>query len=67
VSSNIGKNVIAIPYTIGQRVRIDAIDTAGVVKRVTMSSGSTEFQVRYFDDDKVSREEWLEPSEMSKA
>lgn len=63
---NTGKNVPVVPHVIGQRVKIGAIDTVGIIKRITFSSGAVEYMVRCFDDDKVSREEWMEANEVER-
>jgi len=63
--TNAKSNVIFVKYHIGQRVRIDAIETRGVVRGINISSGSIEYQIAYFDDDKVRRTEWLESNEIS--
>lgn len=66
VRSNVGKNVLAFDYAIGQRVRIDAIDTTGIVKSIVVTAEGTEYSVAYFDDDKVRRQEFLSGAELSR-
>lgn len=64
-ASNVGKNVIALPFAIGAKVRIVAIETWGLVRAINISAGDVEYQVAYFDDDKVRRVEWLQGSELA--
>lgn len=64
--SNTGKNVIVADFAIGQRVKIPAIDTAGIVKSITITKEGMEFFVAYFDDDKVRRAEWMDAAELSR-
>lgn len=66
VRSNVGKNVLAFDYAIGQRVRVDAIDTTGIVKSILVTSEGTEYNVAYFDDDKVRRSEYMAGVELSR-
>mgnify|MGYP006951101473 CR=1 FL=1 len=64
--TNVGKNVLAFAFAIGQRVSIEAIDTKGIVQAITITSEGIEYRVAYFDDDKVRRVEWLGSSEISR-
>lgn len=60
-----GKNVHMTPFAIGQRVMIDAIDTKGIVKEISITAAAVDYRVSYFDDEKVRRSEWLDGSEIS--
>lgn len=64
--TNVGKNVLAFAFAIGQRVSIEAIDTKGIAQAITVTSEGTEYRVAYFDDDKVRRAEWLGGNEISR-
>lgn len=64
---NVGHNIIAYEFAIGQRVRIDAIETTGIVRRILTTTDGIEYLVAYFDDDKVRREEYMVSTELSRA
>jgi hypothetical protein len=59
-----GQNVIAFRFAIGERVRLLDADCCGRVKQACASVGGREYQVAYFDDDKVRRIEWLGEDEL---
>ena len=65
-ATNSKANVLFVQYALGQRVTIDAIDTRGIVKTINVTTGAIEYQVAYFDDDKVRRSEWFESHELSR-
>lgn len=64
VRSLSGQNVLAFRFAIGERVRLLDADCAGRVKQVCASVAGREYQVSYFDDDKVRRVEWLGEDEL---
>lgn len=58
-------SVIFVSFPIGKKVTIGAIDVRGVVKQISVSPAAIEYQVAYFDDDKVRRCEWFDAAELS--
>lgn len=65
-TTNVGQNVIAFAFAIGERVRITDAECHGRVKQVCASSAGKEYQVAYFDEDKVRRMEWFGEEELSR-
>lgn len=65
--TNVGQNVIAFSFAIGDKVRITDADCQGRVKQVCASASGKEYYVAYFDDDKVRRAEWLGEDELSRS
>lgn len=65
-TKNAGRNVLAFDFTIGQRVRIDAIDCIGCCRRIMVTTDGVEYLIAYFDDDKVRREEYMLAQELSR-
>ena len=63
-ATNAEANVIFVKFGIGQSVLIRAIDVRGIVKAINVAAASVEYQVAYFDDDKVRRVEWMEAVEL---
>lgn len=63
---HVGSNVVAFAFAIGQRVRIDAIDTPGTVQGLMVNADGLEYFVAYFDDDKRRHKEWLSAAELSR-
>lgn len=61
-----GQNVIAFPFAIGDKVRITDADCIGRVRQLAVSAGGREYQVAYFDDDKVRRLEWVGEDELER-
>lgn len=66
-STNVGQNVIAFAFAIGDKVRITDAECFGRVKQICASASGKEYQVAYFDDDKVRRVEWLGEDELSRS
>lgn len=64
--SFVGQNVVAFPYAIGDRVRIADADCVGRVKQLSVSAAGREYQVAYYDEDKVRRIEWLSEDELER-
>jgi hypothetical protein len=64
--THVGQNVIAFAFAIGDRVRLVDAECFGRVKQVCASSAGREYQVAYFDEDKVRRLEWLGEEELSR-
>ena len=62
---NAWKNVMAFRYQIGQRVRIDAIETNGVVLSILVDTDGLQYRIAYFDDDKRRCVEYVLESELS--
>lgn len=63
--ANVGQNVVCFRFAVGQKVTISAIDTPGFVKALLVDTDGKNYQVAYFDDDKVRRTEWLYEAELS--
>lgn len=61
-----GQNVIAFTFAIGERVHMVDADCAARVKQVCASAAGREYQVAYYDDDKVRRLEWVGEDELEK-
>lgn len=59
-----GQHVVAFRFAIGQRVWIDDADIWGRVRQLNVSRSGKSYQVVYYDDDKVLREEWLPETEL---
>lgn len=62
---NAYQNVMAFRFSIGRRVRIDAIETNGVVLSILVDSDGRQYRVAYFDDDKRRCVEYMLESELS--
>jgi hypothetical protein len=65
-TTHVGQNVIAFAFPIGDKVRLVDAECWGRVKQVCASASGREYQVAYFDDDKVRRLEWLGEEELSR-
>lgn len=65
-TTHVGQNVIAFAFAIGDKVRLVDAECWGRVKQVCASASGREYQVAYFDDDKVRRLEWLGEEELSR-
>lgn len=63
-ATNAKANVIFVKFGIGSNVLIRAIDVRGIVKAINVAAASVEYQIAYFDDDKVRRVEWMEAMEL---
>ena len=63
--ANVGQNVVCFRFSVGQKVTINAIDTPGFVKALLVDSDGKNYNIAYFDDDKVRRTEWLYEAELS--
>lgn len=61
-----GQHVIAFAYAIGQRVYITDAECWGRVKQLCAGPMGREYQVAYFDDDKVRRLEWIGEDELTR-
>lgn len=64
--SHIGQNVIAFRFALGDRVRIEAIETWGRVECCMVQNAGKRYEVSYFDEDKVRRVEWMHEDELSR-
>lgn len=65
--SFVGSNVISVRFAIGDRVTIVDAGCVGRVKAINISAGLREYQVSYFDEDKVRRIEWLGEEDLVKS
>lgn len=65
-ATHVGQNVIAFAFAIGDKVYITDAECHGRVKQVCASAAGMEYQVAYFDDDKVRRLEWCGEEELSR-
>lgn len=64
--THVGMNVVAFRFAVNERVRIVDADTVGRVRQQCNNASGHEFQVAYYDGDKVLRVEWLPGSELEK-
>lgn len=64
--SLLGQNVIVFVFAIGQRVYLIDAECWGRVKNVMAGPAGREYQVAYFDDDKVRRLEWVGEDELAR-
>lgn len=62
---NVGANVVSFRFSIGQKVKIDSIETWGIVSALNVDAEGKTYLISYFDDDKVRRKEWLYESELT--
>lgn len=65
-ATHVGQNVIAFAFAIGDKVRLVDADCYGRVKQACVSASGKEYQVAYFDEDKVRRVEWLGEEEITR-
>lgn len=64
--TQLGQNVVAFRFAINERVRLTDADCVGRVRQQCHNANGFEYQVAYFDGDKVLRIEWLPDAELEK-
>lgn len=60
------QNVVCFPFSIGQRVRIKAIDQTGIVYTCALSRDGMEFSVKWWDD-QARCVDWFQSTELEAA
>lgn len=64
--ANADKHVICLPFSVGQRVKIKAIDKSATIYSVCIGIYGMEYRVKWWNDE-VQQETWLRPSELEAA
>lgn len=64
--SNADKLLFCLPFAIGQKVKIKAIDKAAIIYSACIGIDGIEYRVKWWNDENQS-ETWLKPSELEAA
>lgn len=65
-SANADKHVIYLPFSIGQRVHIKAIEKVAVIYSICISRDGMEFCVKWWNDE-TRHEAWMRALELEAA